>query len=388
MARKTPVANVNPTVLRWARESAGIEMEAVARRLNVKPETVSNWEDGGASPTLGTLEKLAALYKRSLAALFLPRPPEEPPVPRDFRVLRGGGTAPLSPEARLALREARRVQGVATELADELGEPRPSVVGSARGRRDAEALAAKERARLGVSVEQQRRWRSAYAALRQWRAVLEGQALLTLQLPVPLAELRGCSFGDGGIPTIVLNSRDAVHARIFTLLHEYAHLLRGTSALCIPGPGAEAGGRRGRVEAFCNRFAGAFLVPPEALREDEDVREALRSGNAPQALLGRLSARFRVSREVVLHGLRRARLISSAELEAGIQQLQERRPAQPKARRGGPPPAKRCVQQKGEYFANLVFEAQARDLITYSDVADYLSVRVKHFDKVQSLLQR
>jgi hypothetical protein len=34
-----------------------------------------------------------------------------------------------------------------------------------------------------------------------------------------------------------------------------------------------------------------------------------------------------------------------------------------------------------------VLEAKERDLITYSDVADYLSVRVKHLDRVQGLLR-
>ena len=388
MPRTTPIAEVNPTVLRWARESAGVELGAVARRLNVKPETVANWEEGGASPTLGTVQKLATLYKRPLAAFFLPRPPADPPLPRDFRVLPGTRTPHLSPEVRLAIREARRVQFLATELADELDERGASLVGRAKGSTDPEVLAAEERARLGVSVEQQSRWRSAHAALREWRAAIESQALLTLQLPMPLEELRGCSFGDGGIPTIVLSSRDAVHARIFTLLHEYAHLLLGASALCVPESGAQLGGDIGRIEVFCNAFAGAFLVPPEALRKDRGVRADLRPGKVSLTLLGQLGARFRVSREVILHRLRGLRLISKAELEARIQELEDRGRAQPRARKGGPPPARRCVQEKGQYFANLVFQAQTHELITYSDVADYLSVRVRHVSEVQSLLGR
>jgi hypothetical protein len=49
-------------------------------------------------------------------------------------------------------------------------------------------------------------------------------------------------------------------------------------------------------------------------------------------------------------------------------------------------PARRCVQEKGPRFTSLVLEAKDRELITYSDVADYLSIRMKHLDKVQSLL--
>ena len=275
---------------------------------------------------------------------------------------------------------------VPSQLADELGEGRASLVGEAKGSTDPEALAADERSRIGVSVQQQSGWRSAYAALHEWRRMIESQAMLTLQLPMPLKELRGCSFGDGGVPTIVLNSRDVVHARIFTLFHEYAHLLLGASALCIPESGAQLGGGTGRIESFCNAFAGAFLVPRAALKGNGSIRLSLRSGGASYALLGRLSARFRVSRDVILHRLRALRLVSKAELEARMGELESKRRAGPRARRGGPTPAKRCVQERGEFFAHLVLQAQARDVITYSDVADYLSIRVKHVDKVQALL--
>ena len=58
------------------------------------------------------------------------------------------------------------------------------------------------------------------------------------------------------LPIILVNAKDAIVARSFTVLHELDHLLRGSSALC------DVYGRRlPIVETRCNRFAAAVLMP-------------------------------------------------------------------------------------------------------------------------------
>ncbi len=100
-------------------------------------------------------------------------------------------------------------------------------------------------------------------------------------------------------------------AKTFTLIHEYCHLL-------LREPGISDQNRENPVEEYCNRFAGAFLIPRSALRavlprwpnepvewERNDIREwagqlkvsqqalALRLedlGAAPAGFYGRLVA--------------------------------------------------------------------------------------------------
>jgi transcriptional regulator with XRE-family HTH domain len=78
---------VSPAVLRWARESAGIDLKDAARRVVRDASVLERWESGEVRPTLRALETLAAIYRRPLAALFLSEPPADPPLPNDFRVL-------------------------------------------------------------------------------------------------------------------------------------------------------------------------------------------------------------------------------------------------------------------------------------------------------------
>jgi Zn-dependent peptidase ImmA (M78 family) len=61
------------------------------------------------------------------------------------------------------------------------------------------------------------------AALNAWRAAVERLGILVFQTSeIGLREMRGISIPHGPLPVSLLNSTDAPHGRIFTLLHEFA----------------------------------------------------------------------------------------------------------------------------------------------------------------------
>jgi len=353
----------------------------VASRFGVNAETVVGWEAGDRDVAMGRLEDLARLYRRPLAALFLPQPPDVPPMPHDFRVLPSEANRPLSKETLLVVREARRIQALARDLAKDLGRAPSSVIPPAEPTTAPEHLAARERERIGVTISEQRSWRTPWRALRAWREAMERLNVLVLQFGMPLGDARGFSLPDEVAPVIVLNSRDAQNARIFTLFHEYAHLLRGSSALCIPDPGAPDTHWGGNDEAFCNAFSGAFLAPAEPFKQ------ALSGHRADDEKIAQLAQEFSVSEHVILHRLRALGLLSRVDLEAKLASLEARLTELPqRKKRGGPTAAQRCVGTRGRRFVKLVFEARTRDLITYRDVADFLSLRVQHFDAVEAMV--
>src|SRR2546425_12978582 len=121
MQRNTIEVNVSPSVLRWLRESAGLAVEDVARRLGTSEAAVEAWESGNRRPTLRTLEELSVFLKRPLAVFLLPQRPSEPPLPTDFRSVPGKEKLPMGRATRLAIREARRLQGVAGRLSGQCG---------------------------------------------------------------------------------------------------------------------------------------------------------------------------------------------------------------------------------------------------------------------------
>lgn len=74
---------VEPALLRWARERAGLSTEALTARF---PRIVA-WERGETRPTLKQLERFAKATFTPVGFLFLPEPPVERVPIRDFRTI-------------------------------------------------------------------------------------------------------------------------------------------------------------------------------------------------------------------------------------------------------------------------------------------------------------
>lgn len=380
---------VKPELLRWARASAGLPLAEAARKIGVKPERLEAWEAGALAPTAGQLRTAANVYKRPLAAFFLPAPPEEPQPPHDFRRLYGNEPPPPSPVLLLELRRARRRRALALQLYNELdqrAEPFPLRADIAS---DPEAVAERVRAWLRVPLGEQMRWRRAEAALEHWISALESRETLVFQTgAVEPGEMRGFSLGERTLPVIVLNAKDVKPAQIFTLLHEVVHLTLDEGGLCDP----ERVRSRGQspeelVEVFCNRVAGAVLVPARALLDQPEVAPVGRPVEWEEDTIQQLATRFAVSREVVLRRL----LILGRTTEAFYQRKRVEYREEYEARaaaaeeeesRGFAPYYRIVVRNNGRRYTQLVLDALKREHITPADVSDYLGVRLKHLENI------
>ncbi|HVS75244.1 MAG TPA: XRE family transcriptional regulator [Candidatus Acidoferrales bacterium] len=382
MSRSVQI-RVHPLVLKWARESSGATVEDAAKRAKVPSGIFAKWENKGTALSLTQARGLAAYFRRPLAAFLLSEPPPEPPMPRDFRTLPHAKDR-FERDTRFAIRKARRLQTVAGELMQSLERDTSPPFEGAKVSDDPAAVASRERDRLGVSLDQQQDWQNEWEAFREWRAAIERQNILTLQLPITVEDVRGFSLGDQKPYVITVSSSDAVRARIFTLFHEYSHLLLHNAGICAPR--FEANGQRQEfeVEQWCNRFAGEFLVPRSALELALPGRAQLET----QALADALAAgakTFKVSEAVMLFRLLHVGRVSKTTFRHTLAQLEVG--ARRAKHKGGPVrPARKCLAENGVLFSSLVLEARNRGAITHADVSDFLSVRLKHLPEIESSL--
>ncbi len=382
MPHKSLEVSVEPKVLIWARKSIGRNIEEVAKRLKVSENTVASWELGQKKPTLVQLEKLAkTIYKRPLAAFFLPSPPTEPAPPTDFRTLPADREIPFSSKTRLAIRRAQRLQSLATELKGTITKE-TFKIGSISLSDDPEEVAIEIRNDLKIDAQTQFHWKDESITLNEWKKVLENRGILVFQLSMPIEETRGFSLIENKIPAIVLNLRDSVNGRIFSLFHEYAHLLLDRSGICDMEEQNYLRDDK-TIEKFCNHLAGAILVPKNVLLGHELAKQK----KWTEEILGEIAKSFKVSQEVILRRLVILGLASRdlykrkhEEWSAKVKEKQkEKRPfkiSQPK----------KCIKQNGAPFVSLVLDANKKGEITYSDVADYLGVRIKHIPKIEQLI--
>ncbi len=370
--------SVESGVLKWARETIGKSIEEVARRLDLSEAVVEKWERGEKRPTLKQLRDLSTFYKRPLAVFFLPAPPAEAPMPTDFRTLPKTPRKPFSEKTLLAMRRARRLQSLTRDLNKGLDRESRVEIGRATLVDKPAVLAARTREHLAVVPEKQYAWKDEAVAFGEWKRRVEECGVLVFELPFPIEEGRAFSFADSDQPTIALNSSDSTNGRIFSLFHEYGHLLLGQSGICDLSEEGKV------VEQFCNRFAGELLVPSQVLLAHPAVETHGTLTVWKDDDLQQMAREFKVSREVILRRL----LIVGRTTERFYQQKRKEWELPPRKRKGGKRiPSKQCVRQNGVPFTLLVLESARQEKITYRDVSDYLSVGLKHLPAVESLVR-
>lgn len=355
MAELIPVA---PEVLIWCRRSALATVEEAAERAGQTSETIRDWETGRSQPSYSQLERLADEYGVSVNVLLLPKPPQAPEPPPDFRSPSEGIREPISRPTRRELRRARSLQNLLTEVP---ALPPPSLPVVQPGQ-NAPAVA---RQSLGVSLEQQLAWKDEHEAFRAWRAAFNRLGILVLQYTLPLEELRGLSLAaaDGGPPVVLINQSDWPNGRNFTLVHELGHLvLAHEGGICDPWRQALRL-PSSSLEARCNRFAGAVLLPGGHLRQQPEAQHIAAESETAEIikLLGALGRRYRVSAQVVWYRIHDLGLVSDQAFHALWPQLRPpaklKRPATGEEQRTGLPRWQRATSSYGPQLLSGLLRA-------------------------------
>ncbi len=199
--------------------------------------------------------------------------------------------------------------------------------------------------------------------------------------------MRGFSISEASLPVVVLNGADSRRGRIFTLLHEYAHIAIHTSGVCDLSPRRRVESDTDQIEVFCNQVAASALLPREGFLNDSIVESPPRGGIWSDEDLTALAARYSVSREVVLRRLLTFELTTfeyylekRAEFIEEYKEARRRRREQHKAHI---PYYRLKVRDLGRRYVELALDAYHGAAISTSEAADYLDVKVRGIEQVE-----
>lgn len=402
MAKKV-LAKVKSALLVWARESAGLSQADAAHKAGIKLEALQDWESGGAAdsaPSIPQLRKLAEAYKRPLAVLYLPEPPQTFMALKDFRRLPGGGVPNMPPEVILEARVARERRESVLALAADAGVSVSQFELQATLAENPEILGQRVRDWLGVQLPLGPGVRDStgYNALKYWRAAVESRDVLVLQSSRFSAEIAsGFAIYEPLLPIVVVSRKDAPpRRRLFSLLHELTHLIlraSGVSDLSLDTDLTLAPEDQ-KVEVFCNAVAAATLVPASLLLEHPVLREHRGAQSWSDEELTQLSRDFGASREAVLRRLLTVELTSREFYEATRERyIQEWRRQRERQKSGPKEPiprnmANEAVGDLGRRYVGLVLNQFYQDRLTLSDVAGYLGIKTKHIPAVEQKIRK
>ncbi|SNS24565.1 Zn-dependent peptidase ImmA, M78 family [Sphingomonas laterariae] len=363
-------------MLTWAREYRGLSIEDAAERLLIEVETLAALEAGVTKLNLTQFRRYSEKLRIPLATLLRQTPPPLPPTPLDFRTFSGARPS-LGFDVRLAISYAYTVEQNILELVDAHAAPRRGELPVVGLGADPDRAGERERQRLGVSAEAQLSWQWG-DAFRNWRTILEGAGVYVLQQKFDLEDCRGFTvFRNPDAPIIMLNKAEQYDsAKIYSLLHEYAHLL-------LRQPGLSDLGEKHPVEAFCNRFAAGFLMPRSLLKEvlpywpDSPV-------DWDRDLIAHYARRIKVSQQALALRLEQLGLAPAGFFArlVGQQKVSDSRSSP------GGNYVSTQVSEVGYRFTTAVLNAADADRITTAEAAEMLSLAPKHFGMLKDRLDR
>ena len=383
-------ALVKAPLIRWARTSAGMDLQQAAHKAAVKEEKLQAWEEGTEQPTIKQLRTLGEIYRRPLAVFFLPEPPRDFQVQnlKDFRRLAQGVAGGFSPALRFEIRRGLFRREVALELFQNIGTTPPPFQLLADLTEDPEVVGARLRGALGITIDRQRQWQAqGYDAFNEVRDAVEALGALVFQAAVPLEEMRGLAIYMEPLPLVLVSSKEKFMApRLFTLLHEVCHLMLHCSAV---SDGAEDGlkGEAQRVEVFANHVAGAALLPMDCLLAEPEIAGIQPRTAWNDTQIERVARRYRVSRETVLRRLLIAGRVTGDDYRSASGRWRQAFAALPPKKTEGAPQVHVVeLSRVGRVFPRLVLQNYYQEKITGPDVSEYLNLKLKHLPKVEAEL--
>ncbi|WP_407895392.1 ImmA/IrrE family metallo-endopeptidase [Lacticaseibacillus sp. N501-2] len=246
---------VDPALIQWALNITDLEVE---NKVQLKQNT--KWLDQNfdnyLKPTVKQLGDFARRLHVPFGQLLLKHAPELESIRLAFRT-QANAPAQVNLTVRDVIYEMQRKQAWFKEDSGQAAQ-KLSFIGSDNQSSWPETLRMLRRL---LTLDHFSDARRLYEDLRRQLAQLgvlsmqKGGAGLGTNRPLKVEDLRAFVLLDEYAPLIFVNQKDSFTARIFSLIHEFVHLMRGTDEL-LQGIDHDVS-----EERLINRVTSAFLMP-------------------------------------------------------------------------------------------------------------------------------
>lgn len=359
--------SVSSEILNWLPKYSGKGYEAFYARYSKYDE----WITGSLSPTFNQIQDLATFSNVPLGYMYLQTPPDIAKKEiADFRRVNGvEDSTPYSPELRDTIYDMQIRQDWLSEYRKlNLAMDEISYIGAFSQGVNVKQLVKKAYSLLGIKKGWQIRESDPFAYIRSRlesigiTVFVNGVVGSNNKRKLLVGEFRGFTLLDPYAPIIFINGRDSNNGKLFTLIHEFCHILLG-----------KEGVSDSNSEPYCNMFAGEFLVPESLFHS--------KWSESPEAY-EQISKYFKVSQYVIYrvaltHGYinQRQYELLVKEFEQYLENIPERT-----SQSGGNFYAT-AHTRLGESFSRAVVQAARAGTLAYREAYELLGLRGNTFSK-------
>lgn len=250
----------NKNILSWAMRRANVSSE----QFGDLQSSVDSWLNGTKKPTINQTRELSKKLGVPFGYFCLSAPPKDNLNLPDFRTVGGHLVKNISLGLRKTIQHAKECQEFLSEFFEENDYPTFRYKNALTLEMDAAEGARVLRRILGVRKivsNPAANYRDLCSRIERAGVLVQKNRMVLNSSREQLnpKEFRGFALFDDYAPLIFINENDFNKAQIFSLIHEFCHLLLGVTGLSGEPLGSEQ--NRNKIEKFCDKVAVEYLVP-------------------------------------------------------------------------------------------------------------------------------
>ncbi len=302
---------IKKEIYHWAFNESQKTEEQIANKF----PKINEWINGDTAPTFKQLESIANFLKIPFGYLFLETPPETDIMEVEFRSI--NNKLPfMSKNLKDVITAMDIKRNWMSDYRKELGWSKIAIIEKFKQEKrnfiEDDALLTKNL--LGLKINWFSEVGNCAAAYNLLKEKLEANGIIVMQNGIvgnnthrklDITEFRAFMLYDDIAPIIFINSNDSLGGKIFSLIHEYMHVLFEQEDVLLE----EDIVRQKENEGYINRITAEFLMPTEYILANWDQNKDA-FGQIYQ-----LSNKFKVSETALAIKLKKLKLINKTILD-------------------------------------------------------------------------
>ena len=260
---------VKPEIINWILRT--IQFDSVASSA---VDLLNKWRTGEKTPTFNQVEDMSKKTNVPFGYFFLDKPPiEECPIV-DYRTVNSLKIPEPSRNLIDTLDLMADIQNWMVEYVIENGQDELAYVGSAANTKDFKIIVNHIRDTMGLEKEWYMNSSNAADSFRYLRNRLDELGIIIMmngivgnntKRKLDVDEFRAFTLVNKFVPLIFINTCDSDAGKLFSLLHELAHIWIGVDSFY--NDSISSGDTDNENEIICNAVAAEILVPTDIFIE-------------------------------------------------------------------------------------------------------------------------
>ena len=261
--------NVSKETLGWI--MANINFDALSSQIAGR---LMSWYSGEKVPTFNQIEEASRATGIPLGYFFLSTPPKEDRTLLEYRTVDSLELEKPSRNLLDTIHDMEQIQEWAKNQMVADGFSELEFVGSMAEVNEVGVFVTQIRQVLDLPRDWFTSSKTPADSFRSLRSKISDAGVIVMMngivgnnthRPLEINEFRAFAIADEYAPLIFINSNDSTNGKLFSLLHEFAHILIGKNNFFNDRYSAH--GRVNQIETICNAAAAEILVPSDLFME-------------------------------------------------------------------------------------------------------------------------